>query len=132
MRAPLELLNELARRAPATDVEQWLARGFAKHLDDGLPLNQALGLPGTPGMIRTAMRDIYLVRAAETLGDLRPCALMREAMEFMLYKWPAWQRLGRPPAYATAVQLCLWDAAKAADFPTSHDSYSRILAGLRG
>lgn len=131
MRPSLELLGELISRPPITEAEHWFGIALAKHLYEGLPLNVALRIPGTPARARVSLRDFYVIRAAQALPDMRPRTLCAAVETFLDERWPRWGRLATPPESASLVDGYLWRAQQAYPLP-GPDGLTRILSHLRG
>ena len=90
MRPTLEILGDLMWRPPATEAEHWFGVALVKHLHEGLPLAQALGIPRTANRLRIEMRNFHLIRAAQALPDMRPRTLIAAVAAFRDYRWPKW------------------------------------------
>lgn len=134
MNDSLEIILDMLSRPAASPAEQFFSDGFIKWLRDGdeRPLQSALRLRGTPLRNAVALRDLCLIRAADALPDQRACTLHLAALAFLERKAAAWQHLAEAPSHATEAERHLWQAARLAELPRSHDAYSRILAGRRG
>src|SRR5512144_334675 len=91
---------------------EWLVRGLALTLRDGVPLDLARGLPATPARMRTALRDYWLAQTASELPAMLPWQraqeLARIGRVFERRTWPAWKRYDQPPAHATALDRVLF------------------------
>ena len=126
---PLAAVLDLLTRPAASPAEQFFSDGFIKWLRDGdeRPLQSALRLRGTP-----RRNDVALIRASAALPDQRACTLHLAALAYLERKAAAWQHLAEAPSHATEAERHLWQAARLADLPESHDQFSRILAGRRG
>ncbi len=130
----LEIVLDLLSRPATSPAEKLFSDSFIKWLRDGdeRPLQSALRLRGTPRRNAVALRDVALIRASAALPDQRACTLHLAALAYLERKAAAWQHLAEAPSHATEAERHLWQAARLADLPTSHDAYSRILAGRRG
>ena len=126
---PLEIVLDLLSRPATSPAEKLFSDSFIKWLRDGdeRPLQSALRLRGTPRRNAVALRDLCLIRA-----DQRACTLHLAALAYLERKAAAWQHLAEAPSHATEAERHLWQAARLADLPESHDQFSRILAGRRG
>lgn len=131
MRPTLEILGDLMWRPPATEAEHWFGVALVKHLHEGLPLAQALGIPRTANRLRIEMRNFHLIRAAQALPDMRPRTLIAAVAAFRDYRWPKWGGLEYPPPGASICDSHLWYAASSWPLPDA-DGLTRILADSRG
>ena len=120
--------------AGATD---WFRRGFLRWLkDDGgtLSMPAAMGLPTRPFLARIALRNLWLVAAAE---HVEAPSLWKRARRlhgavdlFVGTRWPTWRRMQEPPwQRARPVELCVYLAATATNgrFPETDRQFFGIL-----
>lgn len=94
--------------------------GVRSWLNEGIPLEVALGLNGSQGResartrYRRAVRNRYL-REAHVLceGDSpwkRSVSLEREVKQFILRIWPRWRSLDAPPVESSELRRALFNA----------------------
>ncbi len=132
---PIVLAQRLiAGRHADPETADWLASGFSAWLNAGgaLPLLRCLGMPATVLRVKTAMRDQWLLEAAQFIGAAKPWArakaLSEEAERFERRAWLAWKHLDLPPDHASELQKRLFLALKVGiELPASTKQWANIL-----
>lgn len=98
-------------------------------------LSRCMGLPDNPEVVRKAMRDHYLRRAAIELERSLPSncsvasALLNEAVHFSRHRWLCWCESSHPPPNATELDRLLFLALKAGGGAIPHTArqFANIL-----
>ncbi|HKJ77736.1 MAG TPA: hypothetical protein VKA64_11085, partial [Gammaproteobacteria bacterium] len=114
----------------------WLVDGLTEHLEEGTPLEQALGLGGGQGQdkartrFRLLRRAFHLRQAWELCDGEGPTdksrELDRQVRRYEANIWPRQQHLAAPPAGSSQLRAQLFHAFKAA--PVKDDGQPRIPA----
>ncbi|MEY8688960.1 MAG: hypothetical protein AB9M53_03655 [Leptothrix sp. (in: b-proteobacteria)] len=103
--------------ATAAEVDD-LLRALRLWVLDGArsPLERWAGLPTTPGGVRRAARNAYLMRAASMFHGTdweRAHQLHKALTTFRQRRWEAWHAMDAPPTHADALDALLWHALRA-------------------
>lgn len=123
----LDLLFRVKGGSIDEAVSTWLARGIDAWIRGrgSITLEDALDLP-SPRRTSIAIRDYWLSIAANVTG-YSAARLHRAATNFERSHWPLWRDLAVPPSAASQIEVCLFHARRAGEFPTSRRQYQRLL-----
>lgn len=118
--------DDVATEQFRTKVYRWFAARRQ------IPLERALGLPATKVRLNQAVRNAYLVLAANEITDqpgrkTRAALVADEIERFLGWQWPAWQYLKEAPPHAAPIDRILFQAQRAAALPTSPHHLAKIL-----
>lgn len=128
------LQRMIASRGADAEAGAWAAAGLSAWLNagGGISLPRCLGFQTSATRVQTALRNRWLIEAAEHVpGETQwaKCvALQAEIEHFENRRWPSWRRDNLPPARATAVEQCLFFGRRHGEFPRT----ARMLRNILG